>query len=168
MEKRRKSTRELTVGAMLTALGLILSYVEALIPFSVGLPGIKLGFANIVIVYTLYRLGGRTAFLVNVCRVLLSALLFGSAFSALYALAGALVSFSGMVLLKRLGIFSTAGVSMAGGVLHNLGQLAVATAVVDTVQVLGYFPVLLFSGIAAGLVNGIIATLCLRRLKNIS
>lgn len=168
MEKRRKSTRDLTVGAMLTALGLILSYVEALIPFSVGLPGIKLGFANIVIVYTLYRLGGRTAFLVNVCRVLLSALLFGSAFSALYALAGALVSFSGMVLLKRLGIFSTAGVSMAGGVLHNLGQLAVATAVVDTVQVLGYFPVLLFSGIAAGLVNGIIATLCLHRLEKIS
>ena len=168
MEKRKTSTRDLTVGAMLTALGLILSYVEALIPFSVGLPGIKLGFANIVIVYTLYRLGGRTAFLVNVCRVLLSALLFGSAFSALYALAGALVSFSGMVLLKRLGIFSTAGVSMAGGVLHNLGQLAVAAAVVDTVQVLGYFPVLLFSGIAAGLVNGIIATLCLHRLEKIS
>lgn len=150
---------------MLAAVALIFSYVEAVIPFSVGIPGVKLGFANIVIVFTLYRFDGRYAFAVNLVRILLAGLLFGSAFSALYALAGGMISLCAMILLKKGGVFSVTGVSMAGGVFHNLGQLAVAACVVQTAQVVIYFPVLIFSGIAAGIVNGIAAQLCLNRIK---
>ncbi len=148
---------------MLAAVALIFSYIEAIIPFSIGMPGIKLGFANIVIVYTLYRFDGKYAFAVNIVRILLAALLFGSVFSALYALAGGMVSLCAMILVKKAGVFSVTGVSMTGGVFHNLGQLIVAACVVQTPQVIIYFPVLIFSGIAAGIVNGIAAQLCLNR-----
>ena len=168
MQKTHLSSRPLALGGMLTALALIFSYVEMFIPISIGIPGIKLGFANIVIVYALYKLGGKYAFLVNICRIVLSGLLFGSVFSTLYALAGGLVSFGGMYLLKRAGCFSTAGVSLAGGVFHNLGQIIVAAFVVHTVQVLYYFPVLVFAGIATGAINGIIATLCLKKTSNLA
>ena len=150
---------------MLAAVALIFSYIEAVIPFSVGIPGVKLGFANIVIVFALYRFDGRYAFAVNLVRILLAGLLFGSAFSALYALAGGMISLCAMILLKKGGVFSVTGVSMAGGVFHNLGQLAVAACVVQTAQVVIYFPVLIFSGIAAGIVNGIAAQLCLNRIR---
>lgn len=156
-------TRKLAVCAMLAAAALIFSYIEAVIPFSVGMPGIKLGFANIVIVYVLYRFDGRYAFAVNVVRIVLAGLLFGSPFSTLYALAGGMVSLCAMILIKKAGVFSVTGVSMAGGVFHNLGQLAVAACVVQTAQVIIYFPVLIFSGVAAGIVNGIAAQLCLNR-----
>ncbi len=148
---------------MLAAVALIFSYIEAIIPFSIGMPGIKLGFANIVIVYTLYRFDGKYAFAVNIVRILLAALLFGSVFSALYALAGGMVSLCAMILVKKAGVFSVTGVSMTGGVFHNLGQLIVAACVVQTPQVIIYFPILIFSGIAAGIVNGIAAQLCLNR-----
>lgn len=162
---RDSKTKKLASCAMLAAVALIFSYVEAVIPFSVGIPGVKLGFANIVIVFTLYRFDGRYAFAVNLVRILLAGLLFGSAFSALYALAGGMISLCAMILLKKGGVFSVTGVSMAGGVFHNLGQLAVAACVVQTAQVVIYFPVLIFSGIAAGIVNGIAAQLCLNRIK---
>lgn len=165
--KKRNASSSVALGGMLTALALIFSYVEFLVPISVGIPGIKLGFANIVIVYAIYKLGPVQAFWINICRILLAGLLFGSVFSILYALSGGLVSFCGMVLLKKPGVFSTAGVSMAGGVLHNLGQIVVAAFVVQTAQVLLYFPVLIFAGILTGIVNGIVATLCLRRTENL-
>lgn len=163
MKKNKISASELTLGAMLTAIALIFSYVEALVPFSIGIPGIKAGFANIVILYALYKLGDRYGLIINVCRICLSALLFGSLFSMLYSLAGGLVSFAAMVLFKRCRIFSTTGVSMAGGVFHNFGQILVAAFVVKTPQIIYYFPVLIFAGIITGIINGIIATLCLKR-----
>ena len=163
----RSTTKALTVGAMLTALALIFSYIEFLIPLSIGIPGIKLGFANIVIVYSLYKLGPRHALMVDICRVLLSGLLFGSVFSTLYAMAGALLSLLGMLLLKKTDVFTTAGVSVAGGVLHNLGQIIVAVFVVETAQVFAYFPVLVFSGIITGAINGIISTLCLKKTEKV-
>lgn len=158
-------TKKLAVCAVLAAVGLIFSYVEALIPFSPGLPGVKPGFANIVVVFALYRFGGSYALAVNVVRIALAGLLFGSPFSALYALAGGTVSLGAMILVRKAGIFSVTGTSMAGGVFHNLAQLLVAACVVQTVQVISYLPVLIFSGVAAGIFNGIIAQLCLDRLK---
>lgn len=167
-KKKMSLTGAIALGGMLTALALIFSYVEMLIPFSIGAPGIKLGLANTVIVYALYKLGDRYAFSVNICRILLSGLLFGSVFSTLYALSGGLLSFGVMAALKKWGIFSEAGVSMGGGVAHNFGQLLVAVFVVKTPQVMAYFPVLVFSGIAAGTLNGIIAKLCLDRTEKIT
>ena len=118
-----KGSARIAACGMLTALALIFSYIEFLVPLPIAIPGIKLGLANIVVLVCLYTLGERYAFLINCTRIVLAALLFGSVFSALYALAGGLVSFAVMALLKRADAFSVCGVSMAGGVFHNLAQL---------------------------------------------
>lgn len=165
LKKQKKITaKTIATAAVLASLALIFSYVEFLIPISIGIPGIKPGLANIVIVVALYKLGTRTALMVNVTRILLAAALFGSVFSALYALAGGLISFVVMVTLKHTHLFSTAGVSMAGGVFHNMGQLIVAAFLVETMQIFYYFPLLLIAGIITGALNGIFATLILRAL----
>lgn len=157
-------TKKITMAALMAALALIFSYIEVLIPFSVGVPGIKLGIANLVIIVSLYYLGAGYAFIVNVVRILIAGLLFNGLFGAVYSLAGALVSFAVMVLLKRTKIFSVTGVSMAGGVAHNLGQILVAAFLVSNIKVFAYFPVLIISGVISGAVIGVLAYLILRKL----
>lgn len=159
-----KGSARIAACGVLTALALIFSYIEFLVPLPIAIPGIKLGLANIVCLVCLYALGERYAFLINVTRIALAALLFGSVFSALYALAGGIVSFAVMALLKRTKTFSVCGVSMAGGVFHNLAQLAVAGFLVESAQVFYYFPVLLLSGMATGIGIGVLATLILRSI----
>ena len=146
-----------------TALALILSYVETLIPISFGVPGIKLGLANLVIVIVLYTYGGREALLLSVTRILLSGFLFGSLSMIFYSLAGGVLSLAVMVFLRRLGGLSVQGISMAGGVFHNIGQLLLAMVVVETYQVGYYVPVLLISGLVTGLVIGVISGEVLKR-----
>ena len=146
-----------------TALALILSYVETLIPISFGVPGIKLGLANLVIVIVLYTYGGREALLLSVTRILLSGFLFGSLSMIFYSLAGGVLSLAVMVFQRRLGGFSVQGISMAGGVFHNIGQLLLAMVVVETYQVGYYVPVLLISGLVTGLVIGVISGEVLKR-----
>ena len=163
LTETRGSARIAACG-VLTALALIFSYIEFLVPLPIAIPGIKLGLANIVCLVCLYALGEKHAFLINDTRIALAALLFGSVFSALYALAGGVVSFAVMALLKRTKSFSVCGVSMAGGVFHNLAQLAVAGLLVESAQVFYYFPVLLLSGMATGIGIGILATLILRSI----
>ena len=147
-----------------TALALIFSYVESLIPFQIGIPGVKLGLANLIIVIALYKMSLREAYLLSVTRVVLAGLIFGSMFSILYSLAGALLSLTVMAFLKKSGGFSILGVSIAGGVMHNVGQLIVAMFVVQTFSVSYYIPVLLIAGLITGLVIGIAADSMLRRL----
>ena len=159
-----KGSARIASCGVLTALALIFSYIEFLVPLPIAIPGIKLGLANIVCLVCLYALGEKHAFLINVTRIALAALLFGSVFSALYALAGGVVSFAVMALLKRTKRFSVCGVSMSGGVFHNLAQLAVAGLLVESAQVFYYFPVLLLSGMATGIGIGILATLILRSI----
>ncbi|MCI8320143.1 MAG: Gx transporter family protein [Dorea sp.] len=149
---------------MFTALALIFSYVETLIPISFGIPGVKLGLANLIIVAALYKMALKEAYLLSVVRVLLAGFLFGNYFSILYSLSGALLSLSVMALLKKNGGFSVIGVSIAGGVFHNIGQLFVAMLAVETFQVAYYVPVLLVAGLLTGLVIGILAQELLRRL----
>ncbi len=150
-----------------TALALIFSYVETLIPIHFGIPGMKLGLANLVIVIALYKMKVREAFLLSVVRVLLSGFLFGNYFSIIYSLAGALLSLSVMAMLKRTDGFSVMGVSIVGGVCHNIGQLIVAMAVVETFSVIYYVPVLLVAGLVTGLLIGTGAEEMLKRLKNL-
>ena len=158
-------TKMLASCAALTALALIFSYIEFLIPLSITMPGIKLGLANIVIVVALYAAGVRYALLINLARVALVALLFGNMFSALYALAGAAFSFLAMLLAKKAGVFSPAGVSVAGGVFHNVGQVIVAGIVMESANIIYYFPVLLIAGLLSGAGIGILGTLILRALQ---
>jgi heptaprenyl diphosphate synthase len=150
-----------------TALAMILSYVETLIPVSVGIPGVKLGLANLVIVIALYRLRLSEAFLLSVVRVLLSGFLFGNYFSIIYSLAGGLLSLTVMAVMKSREGYSVAGVSIAGGVFHNVGQLMIAAFVVETFSVIYYIPVLLIAGMLTGLLIGIVADEMLKRLANV-
>lgn len=141
---------------LLTALGLIIGYIEFLIPIPLGIPGVKPGFANIVIVWALYSLGPWEALMINGMRIFLSGFLFGNFSMILYSLAGAAVSFLCICLAKKSGLFSMTGVSMIGGVMHNMGQLLVAMAVLETVSLVYYGPVLLAAGVITGLLIGIV------------
>ena len=161
---RRDITSKLTIAALMAALALIFSYIEVLIPFNFGIPGIKLGIANLVIIVALYYLGTRYALLINVIRILIGGLLFSGVFGMLYSMAGALLSMLVMVLVKKCGLFSVTGVSMAGGVAHNLGQLLVAAFLVSNLKIFVYFPVLVISGVVSGAVIGILAYLVLKKL----
>ena len=149
-----------------TALALIFSYVESLIPISLGIPGVKLGLANLIIVIALYKMPLGQVYLLSIVRVLLSGFIFGNYFSIIYSLAGGLLSLTVMAVLKKAGGFSIAGISIAGGVFHNVGQLLVAMAVVETFQVAYYVPVLLFAGLITGFLIGITAREMLKRLVN--
>nr|WP_207722367.1 Gx transporter family protein [Dorea hominis] len=148
-------------------MALIFSYVETLIPVNLGIPGVKLGLANLIIVVALYKMRLSEAYLLSVVRVLLAGFIFGNYFSIIYSLAGGLLSLTVMALLKKWGGFSLQGISIAGGVFHNIGQLIVAAVVVETFSVTYYFPVLLVAGLLTGLVIGIVAEMMLKRLVNI-
>ena len=149
-----------------TALALIFSSVETLIPVNFGIQGVKLGLANLVIVIALYKMKLSDAFLLSVVRVVLSGFIFGNYFSILYSLSGGVLSLAVMALLKRAGGFSVIGISIAGGIAHNIGQLIVAMLVVETFRVAYYLPVLLLAGMLAGSVIGIAANEMLKRLVN--
>lgn len=150
-----------------TALALMFSYIETMIPIQFGVPGIKLGFANIMIVIMLYKSSAKEALLLSIVRIMLSGFLFGNLSSILYSIAGGVLSLGIMTLLKKQGGFSVIGVSVAGGVSHNVGQLIVAMLVVETYQVGYYFPVLLVAGVLTGLGIGVASQEVLKRIRNI-
>ncbi len=150
-----------------TALALMFSYIETMIPIQFGVPGIKLGFANIMIVIMLYKSSAKEALLLSIVRIMLSGFLFGNLSSILYSIAGGVLSLEIMTLLKKQGGFSVIGVSVAGGVSHNVGQLIVAMLVVETYQVGYYFPVLLVAGVLTGLGIGVASQEVLKRIRNI-
>lgn len=139
---------------MLLSCALLLSYVESLIPFGFGVPGIKLGLANLAVVLCLYQNHAKTAFLLNLIRILLAGFLFGSLYSILYALAGGLVSFFVMWAAKKTEFFTIRGVSVLGGVFHNIAQLLIAAFVVRTAGVFYLIPYLLLAGVITGWLIG--------------
>lgn len=152
---------------LLTALALILSYVENLISFQPGIPGVKIGLANLAVLICLYLFGWREAMILSIVKAVVSGFLFGNLFMITYSLSGALVSAITMILLKKSGLFHVPVVSAAGGVMHNMGQLLVALFVVETYSVVYYMPVLILSGLATGIVIGMAASLVLPYIQNI-
>ena len=150
-----------------TALALIFSYVETLIPIQFGIPGVKLGLANLIIVIALYRMKLSEVYLLSIVRVLLAGFIFGNYFSIIYSLAGGILSLTVMAYLRKKGGFSVIGVSIAGGVFHNIGQLIVASVIVETFSVMYYVPVLLIAGLVTGLLIGIASDGMLKRLANL-
>lgn len=139
------------------ALALIFSYVETWIPNFFGVPGMKLGLTNIVIVIMLYCMGAGEAYGVSLCRVVLAGFLFGNPFSIIYGLAGAVFSLTVMLLIKKTGKFRIIVISAVGGICHNIGQLIIAILVVENYKVVYYLPVLLISGLITGIIIGIIS-----------
>ena len=150
-------------GLML-ALALIASYVESLIPVPIPVPGIKLGVANSVVLILLYYSNAKTAWGISVARVVLSGFLFGSLSSILYSLSGAILSLLVMTLIKKRDCFTMTGVSVAGGVSHNIGQLIMAFLVLESGALWYYLPVLLVSGCVTGGLIGILGKEIFKRM----
>ena len=155
------------MAGMFTALAMIFSYVEVLIPINLGIPGMKLGLANLVVVVTLYTMGAPMAFAVSMIRIMLVSMTFGSFSAMLYSMAGGLLSFCGMALLKKIPNFSVIGVSLLGGVLHNTGQLLVAMAVVENINLIAYLPPLMIAGMVTGILIGIVSAQVIPRIKKV-
>ncbi len=155
-------TKKIALLAMCVALSMILSYVESLLP-SPGVPGVKLGLANLVVIFALYKLGWREAAGISLLRVFLVSLLFGHAASLMYSAAGAALSLAGMILLKKTDKLSCVAVSVIGGVLHNVGQILMARLLMGP-NVVYYLPVLILSGTAAGVAIGVVSALIVKRV----
>lgn len=148
------------------ALALVCSYVESLIPISFGIPGVKLGLTNIVVILMLYTIGAKDAILISVLRIILAGFMFGNAFSIIYSLAGGILSFIVMLLLKNTGKLKILSISTAGGISHNVGQLIVAALVVENYNILFYVPVLIIAGIITGFLIGLLAGEIVLRIGN--
>ena len=163
MRDSRTASRKIALCAMLMALAMIFSYVEVLIPINLGVPGIKLGIANLVVVVGLFFLPAGEVLMISVARILLMGYLFGM--SILYSLAGGLLSFLVMFLLKHIKGFSITGVSIAGGVTHNVAQICVAALVVQNRKLFYYLPALLVAGVITGMLIGILSDRILSAVK---
>ncbi len=164
----KTNTKTLVFLSLFTAVAMVLSYVEAILPpIWSAVPGIKIGLPNIIIIFLLYRLSLKYAAAVSIVRILLSALLFGNAVTLLYSLAGAVLSLAVMAILKKTDRFSMVGVSVIGGVFHNLGQILVAMLILETAEIGYYMIVLTVTGTLAGIVVGILGTLVLKYTKRV-
>ena len=157
MKRNMTKSGKIAYGAMLVALAMIFSYVESLIPISIGIPGIKLGVANLVTVLGIFFLGSCEVLTVVVMRICLVGFMFGNGVSIIYSLAGGLLSLAVMLIIKKTDKFSMISVSVAGGISHNIGQLLAAAIVLKSTAVVYYLPPLLVAGTVTGLLIGIIA-----------
>lgn len=164
----RTVAQRVALRGVLVAAAMVLSWVEAQIPAFFAVPGMKLGLTNAVVLTALYLLSSRDAVVINLVRILLVGFTFGSVSAMLYSLAGGLLSGAVMILLKKVGRFGPVGVSVAGGISHNVGQIAVAILVLGTKYVLYYLPFLWLSGLAAGTVIGLLCGFLLRRLPAVA
>ena len=162
MKKKNKTVAFL---GLCTALAMILSYVEAVLPpLFPSVPGIKMGLANIVIIFLLYRKGTMAAFCVSMVRIILVSMLFSNMMAFLYSLAGALLSLLVMSVLKRLNFMSAVGISVSGGVAHNAGQVLTAMLLLDTTELAYYMAVLTVTGTAAGILVGLCAVILINKI----
>lgn len=160
-------TKKVAYLGLLIALAFVFSYIEFLIPIHMGVPGAKLGLANLVIIVALYTLNERDAFVLSMIRIVLVGFTFGNLASMLYSLAGGMMSYIAMIIVKRAKLLSITGVSVVGGIFHNIGQIIMAIWVVKTVSLIYYLPVLLLAGIVAGVAIGILGALVTKRIKPI-
>lgn len=150
--------------AMLVALAMVFSYLEFLVPISLGVPGIKLGLANVVTVFALYRFGAPLALGISTVRIVLCGLTFGSLSTMLYSLAGGMLSLLIMIILQKTRKFSICGVSAAGGVFHNVGQLIVAAWMLQSSMLAYYMPILMVAGIVSGVAIGMLGGIVWKRM----
>lgn len=161
------STAFIAKTGLLSGFAIIISYIESLLPINIGIPGIKPGLANIVIVIALYLLNWQSAIIINIIRVLIVGMFFGNVFSILFSLAGALVSFLCMFWVKKIKDVNMVTVSVCGGVSHNIAQIFVAALVVETYSITYYLPFLILGGVITGLIIGVVSDIIYSRVVNI-
>lgn len=159
-----KSRKVATFSLMIT-LCLILTYIEAIIPFNFAIPGIKLGLSNIVVLFTLYKIGFKEAIIINILRILLAGFLFSNVMTIMYSLSGGILSFVTMVLVKQIKSLSIISVSVTGGIFHNIGQIFMAYIYLGSDKVILYLPVLLIFGTITGVITGIVSAMVVERVK---
>ena len=164
----RNNTKKLTLLAMMITFAIVLSYVESKIPAFVAIPGVKVGLANIVVIFVLYKLGMKEAIIISGVRVFIISMLFGNPVSMIYSISGAILSLAVMFLLKKLTPLKEVAVSVVGGVMHNVGQIAVASVILDTNVVVYYLPFLILSGTIAGIAVGVAAAVLVKRINRFS
>ena len=164
----RNNTKKLTLLAMMITFAIVLSYVESKIPAFVAIPGVKVGLANIVVIFVLYKLGIKEAIVISGVRVFIISMLFGNPVSMIYSISGAILSLAVMFLLKKLTPLKEVAVSVVGGVMHNVGQIAVASVILDTNVVVYYLPFLILSGTIAGIAVGVAAAVLVKRINRFS
>ncbi len=159
-------TKKTALLGILVALAMILSYIDSIIPLLPAVPGVRLGLANAVSVFLLYSYSAPAALAVTAVRVILTGVLFyGNVYHIAYGLSGALLAFAVMLLLKRTGRFSETGVSIAGGVCHNTGQVCCAVLLTSTPEIFSYLPVLFISGAVSGACIGLVSSIIIKRVK---
>lgn len=161
----RKKAKSVALYGMLIALAFVFSYVEAMVPVPIPVPGVKLGLANLVNIVGLYTVGIIGTAAVSLVRIVLVGFTFGNTFSMLYGLAGGILSLAVMILAKKTEWFSQIGVSILGGIFHNIGQLTVASFVTKTAGVFSYLPVLLAAGVVTGAVIGLLGGIVVERVE---
>lgn len=161
---KKTNIKRLCTLALMIALAFAFSYLESLIPFNFGIPGIKLGIANLVVIIALYTMNAKDALFISIIRILLSGLAFSGPFAMIYSLIGGLLSFLVMFIAKKSNKFSPIGVSALGGTVHNFGQILVAAVVMRTYRIIYYFPILMIVGLLTGILNGIIADIIIKRI----
>lgn len=160
-----KKNKAVAFLGLCTALALILAYVEILVqPLFPSLPGIKMGLPNIIIIFLLYRRSALSAICVSLLRIILVNMLFGNMMAFLYSLAGAVLSILVMIILKHLNVLSTVGVSVAGGVTHNIGQILMAMLLLETAQLGYYLAMLTFTGTIAGILVGLCGSILIKKI----
>lgn len=157
-------SKKISLLALFTAFAVVLSYVETFIP-AIGIPGAKLGLANFAIIMVMYTVGNKEAFITNIIRIIIIGAFFGNLFSICFSIAGALFSFIGMVILKETNKISMITVAIIGGVLHNIGQIIVASFILNNVGIFTYAPALIIAGIITGTIIGIISGILYKRTK---
>ncbi|MBE5837759.1 Gx transporter family protein [Butyrivibrio sp.] len=158
-------TKKIATYGVMAALAMILSYVEMQLPAFVAIPGVKMGLTNIVVIVALYKMGNKSAIFINIVRIIAVSLLFGTLMSFAFSFAGGMLSTLVMILLKKTDKFSTVGVSVAGGITHNIGQILAAMLLLNTKAIIWYLPVLWLSGIISGLIIGLIGAIIVKRIK---
>lgn len=163
----REQTQRIALSGLLVALMLVLGFVESLIPVAAGIPGIKLGLSNGVLIFAVYILGIPTAFVLMALKVVLSGLMFGGVSAMMYAMAGGVLSMIAMALLSRVKGIHPIVVSMVGGVMHNVGQVGLAMIMLNTPKLLYYMAVLMIVGLICGAVTGVCADTVMKHLKKI-
>lgn len=162
--ERDQKARKVALYGMLIALAFIFSYIESMFPMPVPVPGVKLGLANLVNVVGLYTVGVTGTAAVSLIRIVLVGFTFSNMFSMIYSLAGGILSLLVMILARKTGAFSKIGVSILGGIFHNVGQLTVAAFVTKTAGVFTYFPMLLVAGVVTGAVIGLLGGMIVERI----
>ena len=160
-------TKRIAFLGLFVALAFVLSYIEFMLPLSIGIPGAKIGIANLAVMVTLYTVGEKNAIALSIIRVILVGLTFGNISMMMYSLAGAALSLFAMLLARRIGKLSMTGVSVLGGVFHNVGQIIVAMLVLETKSLFYYLPFLIIVGTITGVVIGIVSSLITARVKKV-